>query len=200
MSRKDENPRPRSIRTSYVTGFTILVLAVILSAGYFCLRSYRAARDDHLSNARNDFENSFQAIDSFYSRLNHLATIVQYNSSLVNVLSGSETLTTDEFRRTRQDLLPMIISLSDGTGDYECRIYVHSSLLRDQTSYILQLDGVSGLTWARETMAGWGQVRLFSAREMQSDRPAFLSPIRNLQRTFSPRHSPPSVYIPRRGN
>jgi len=147
---------------------------------YICIRSYRLAYQDRLDTAQSDFEHSYAAVESFAGRMNHLATIIQYNSSLVDMLSQAQDYTVDEYRRTRQDLIPMLFSMQDGSGDYACRMYVRSSLeLVDRTSHILLLDDIEDEPWARQAMAGWGWWNLYSARKLGSDRPAFLAAIRN---------------------
>ena len=177
---KGRGRKPRSIRARYFVIVALMVLALLVAGFYFCVRSYQLAYQDRIDTARSDFENSYSAIESFDRRMNHLATIIQYNSSLVDMLSEARDYSVDEYRRTRQDLIPMLFSMQDGSGYYNCRMYVRSSLdLVDRTSHILLLDDIEGEDWAREVLEGWGWWNLYSAKALGSDKPAFLAPIRN---------------------
>ena len=177
---KGRGRKPRSIRARYFVIVALMVLALLVAGFYICVRSYQLAYQDRIETARSDFENSYSAIESFDGRMNHLATIIQYNSSLVDMLSEARDYSVDEYRRTRQDLIPMLFSMQDGSGYYNCRMYVRSSLdLVDRTSHILLLDDIEGEDWAREVLEGWGWWNLYSAKALGSDKPAFLAPIRN---------------------
>ncbi|MBR1684300.1 MAG: sensor histidine kinase [Clostridia bacterium] len=174
----------KSIRTRYILVILAIVLLLLIFGSYICFRSYSLAYEDHVSGAMSDFETGFEALSSFQGRMNHLATIVQYNSSLVDMLSEAKDYTVDEYRRTRRDLIPMMFSMMDGSGDYICRIYVNSSLdLMDKSSHILLLDDIQQEAWAREVLDGWGWWSLYSGAYVHDDKPVFLAPIRNLQRT-----------------
>ena len=177
---KGRGRKPRSIRARYFVIVALMVLALLVAGFYICVRSYQLAYQDRIDTARSDFENSYSAIESFDRRMNHLATIIQYNSALVDMLSEARDYSVDEYRRTRQDLIPMLFSMQDGSGYYNCRMYVRSSLdLVDRTSHILLLDDIEGEDWAREVLEGWGWWNLYSAKALGSDKPAFLAPIRN---------------------
>lgn len=177
---KGRGRKPRSIRARYFVIVALMALALLVAGFYICVRSYQLAYQDRIDTARSDFENSYSAIESFDGRMNHLATIIQYNSSLVDMLSEARDYSVDEYRRTRQDLIPMLFSMQDGSGYYNCRMYVRSSLdLVDRTSHILLLDDIEGEDWAREVLEGWGWWNLYSAKALGSDKPAFLAPIRN---------------------
>ncbi|MGN0801184.1 MAG: sensor histidine kinase [Candidatus Faecivicinus sp.] len=171
----------RSIRTQYVAAALLMAAALLVSSTYVFLRAYTLSRDDHIQNALSDFENAYSALDKFEKRMLHLASLVQSDTSAVGLLSQSSALSYSEYLRTSQELLPLLYTLSDGSDDYFCRLYVDYALGNaDSSSRILPLSDAMACDWAQDAMAGWGWWRFYSGAALGARSPALLAPIRSL--------------------
>ncbi len=180
---KKNGKRALSIRARYTLTMIMLFFAMLSAFTLIGVRNYRISYDERVMEARSDFDASARDLDAFIERISGLANIVQYNSSLVNLLSETENYTTEEYQLARNELIPMIYSLEDGSGDYTCRLYIRSSLpFLDITSHILPIRNIEDTDWAHSAMDGFGQWRWDSAEDIRGSSPAYLVPIRSLER------------------
>lgn len=76
----------------------------------------------------DSFEESCGELTRFEDRLNHLATLLQCDSDVIRRLSGTRSFSTMEYLRAKEDFLPKLYSMQDGSGEYFSSLYVDSSL------------------------------------------------------------------------
>ena len=172
-----------SIRGRYLLTMGVFLAATLAAIILIGIRSYRASWEEQMEAARNDFETAWRDLNTFTNRVAGLSNMVQYNSSLVELLMAVEDYTVEEYQLARLDLIPMIYSLEDGSGEYTCRLYIRSTLpFLDLTSHVLMLRDVEDTSWAHAVMDGFGQSQWVTAERIQGDCPAYLVPIRNLNR------------------
>lgn len=175
--------RNASIRTKYLLAVSALLLCLFLCGLYVFMELYHASYSSAVGRARDSFEESYEELTRFEDRLNHLATLLQCDSDVIRMLSGTQSFSTMEYLRAKEDLLPKLYSMQDGSGDYFCSLYVDSSLdLLDRSSRIRLLNDVTGERWAQESLTGWGFRRFYGGRELSADRPALIAPLRRLDK------------------
>ena len=175
--------RNASIRTKYLLAVSALLLCLFLCGLYVFMELYHASYSSAVGRARDSFEESYEELTRFEDRLNHLATLLQCDSDVIRMLSGTQSFSTMEYLRAKEDLLPKLYSMQDGSGDYFCSLYVDSSLdLLDRSSRIRLLNDVTGEHWAQESLTGWGFRRFYGGRELSADRPALIAPLRRLDK------------------
>lgn len=175
--------RNLSIRTKYLLAVSLLLLFLFLCGVYVFVELYHESYANAVKRARESFQESYDELTRFEDRLNHLATLLQCDSAMMQMLSGSSGYSTMEYLSAKQDLLPKLYSMQDGSGDYFCSLYVDSSLdLWDQTSRIRVLNDVLDEPWAQDSLTGWGYRKFIGGNELGADRPAFLAPLRRLDK------------------
>lgn len=173
--------RNSSIRTKYLLAVTALVSVLTLCGVYLHMQSSRTLYHSCIDNAKANFHSAYDEIERFEERLNHLATLLQSDTTIVNLLSGSQNYSLSEYQHARQDLLPRLYSMLDGSSDYFCRLYVDSSLdMFDRSSRLLMLNNVQDEAWAQKALHGWGWRYFFTKDELNADAPALIAPIRCL--------------------
>ena len=106
-----------SVRSRYRLTMAVLLLTMLAATLVSGTMNYQSQYADRLESARNDFETAWREVFSFMNRISGLAKIVQYNSSLVQMLEKTERYTSEDYQKARTDLIPMIYSLEDGSGD-----------------------------------------------------------------------------------
>ena len=173
--------RNSSIRTKYLLAVAALVAVLSLCGVYLHLQSSRTLYQSYMEGAEADFHNAYEEMERFEERLNHLATLLQSDTNIVNLLSGAQNYSMSEYQHARQDLLPRLYSMLDGSNDYFCRLYVDSSLdMFDRSSRLLMLNDVQNEAWAQKALYGWGWRYFFTGEELGADKPALIAPIRCL--------------------
>lgn len=175
--------RNASIRTKYLLAVGMLLLCLFLCGLYAVTGLYRASYAGAIGSAEDSLERSYEELTRFEERLNHLATLLQCDSATIRMLSGTQSFSMMEYLRAKEDLLPKLYSMQDGSGDYFCCLYVDSSLdLLDRSSRIRLLNDVAEEAWAQESLTGWGFRRFYDAAALQADRPALIAPLRRLDK------------------
>ena len=170
-----------SVRSRYRLTMAVLLLTMLAATLVSGTMNYQSQYADRLESARNDFETAWREVFSFMNRISGLAKIVQYNSSLVQMLEKTERYTSEDYQKARTDLIPMIYSLEDGSGDYTCRIYIRSTLpVLDPSSHVLPMSDLEGQPWAETAMRGFGTIRWEASGDRGEEAAVFLSPIRSL--------------------
>ena len=170
-----------SVRSRYRLTMAVLLLTMLAATLVSGTMNYQSQYADRLESARNDFETAWREVFSFMNRISGLAKIVQYNSSLVQMLEKTERYTSEDYQKARTDLIPMIYSLEDGSGDYTCRIYIRSTLpVLDPSSHVLPMSDLEGQPWAEAAMRGFGTIRWEASGDRGEEAAVFLSPIRSL--------------------
>lgn len=173
--------RNSSIRTKYLLAVAALVMVLTMCGVYLHRQSSRTMYQSYLENAKADFHSAYDEIERFEERLNHLATLLQSDTTIVNLLSGAQQYSLSEYQHARQDLLPRLYSMLDGSNDYFCRLYVDSSLdMFDRSSRLLMLNDIQDEAWAQKALEGWGWRYFFTGEELGADKPALIAPIRCL--------------------
>jgi len=181
--RKRREHHALSIRGRYLLTMGVFLAAMLAAISLIGVRSYRTSWDERIEASRNDFETSWRELNTFTNRIAGLANLVQYNSALVDMLMAAKDYTMEEYQLARLDLIPMIYSLEDGSGEYTCRLYIRSTLpFLDLSSHVLLLSDIEDTVWAHQVMDGFGQWQWVSEKEIQGESPAYLVPIRNLER------------------
>ena len=170
-----------SIRTKYLVAVATLVVILSLCGLYVYRQTARTLYQNCVDSAKSDFINTYQEMERFEDRLNHLATLLQSDTNLVNLLSGTQDYSMSEYQHARQDLLPRLYSMLDGSDDYFCRLYVDSSLdISDRSSRLLVFNDVQDEDWVQRALSGWGWRQFFTKAELNADEPALIAPIRRL--------------------
>ena len=170
-----------SLRTKYLIAVATLVVILSLCGLYVYRQTSRTLYETCVDSAKADFINTYQEMERFEDRLNHLATLLQSDTNLVNLLSGTQDYSMSEYQHARQDLLPRLYSMLDGSEDYFCRLYVSSSLdISDRSSRLLMFNDVQNEEWAQELLSGWGWRQFFTKEKLKADEPALIAPIRRL--------------------
>ncbi|MGN0746656.1 MAG: sensor histidine kinase [Aristaeellaceae bacterium] len=173
--------RNSSIRTKYLLAVAVLIVTVSVCCLYIFSHTFSNTYATMEANARTDFQTRFAELERFEDRLNHLATLFQSDSTIIGMLAGSQSYSAQDYQHARQDLLPKLYSMLDGSDDYFCRLYVDSALdLSDHSSRLLMLNNVLDQPWAMEVMEGWGWRRFYSAQALEAEDPALIVPIRRL--------------------
>lgn len=174
--------RDSSIRSKFILAASLLLLAILVSGIYIGASSYRSSYEEHIQTAQGDFRGCYQDMEKFEKRMYHLANLVQADGDTLDLLAEIRDIAPNEYQQVKQELLPLLYTLPDGSGDYFCRLYVDSSLdLIDTTSRILTLDSVREQAWAAAALSGWGPWRFYSAEELGADSPGLIVPIRDRQ-------------------
>lgn len=173
--------RNSSIRTKYLWAVASLVTVLTLCGMYLHYHTSKTLYKSYIDNAEAEFQSAYEEMERFEERLNHLATLLQSDTNIVNLLSGSQNYTLSDYQHARQDLLPRLYSMLDGSNDYFCRLYVDSSLdMFDRSSRLLMLNDVQNEEWAQKALSGWGWRYFFTQAELHADEPALIAPIRCL--------------------
>ena len=173
--------RNSSIRTKYLTAVAALVALLSLCGVYIYQQTARTLYQSCVDGAKADFINTYNEMERFEERLNHLATLLQNDTNLINLLSGTQDYSMNEYQHARQDLLPRLYSMLDGSDDYFCRLYVGSTLdIADRSSRLLMLSDVAEEPWAQQALSGWGWRSFFTQEELQAEEPALIAPLRRL--------------------
>lgn len=89
---------------------------------------YHASYSSAIGRNGDSFEESCGELTRFEDRLNHLATLLQCDSDVIRRLSGTRSFSTMEYLRAKEDFLPKLYSMQDGSGEYFSSLYVDSSL------------------------------------------------------------------------
>ena len=110
--------RNASIRTKYLLAASTLLLCLL----------YHASYSSAIGRNGDSFEESCGELTRFEDRLNHLATLLQCDSDAIRRLSGTRSFSTMEYLRAKEDFLPKLYSMQDGSGEYFSSLYVDSSL------------------------------------------------------------------------
>ena len=82
-----------SVRSRYRLTMAVLLLTMLAATLVSGTMNYQSQYADRLESARNDFETAWREVFSFMNRISGLAKIVQYNSSLVQMLEKTERYT-----------------------------------------------------------------------------------------------------------
>lgn len=174
--------RDSSIRSKFILAASLLLTAILISGIYIGGSSYMNSYEDHIETAKGDFKSCYQDMEKFEKRMYHLANLVQADGDTLERLREIRGMAPNEYQQVKQELLPLLYTLPDGSGDYFCRLYVDSSLdLIDTTSRILTLDSVRQEDWVAAAFSGWGSWLFYSAEELASDSPGLIVPIRSRQ-------------------
>ena len=173
--------RNSSIRIKYLLAVAVLVLTMSMCCLYIFFHTFSNTYATIEATTRSEFQSRFSELERFEDRLNHLATLFQSDSTIIGMLAGSQSYSAQDYQHARQDLLPKLYSMLDGSDDYFCRLYVDSALdLSDHSSRLLMLNNVLDQPWAMEAMEGWGWRRFYSAQALEAEDPALIVPIRRL--------------------
>ncbi len=169
-----------SLRTKYYAAILLLLIATAISSSYLFSRNYQAAYQTFYRDAQSDMTDIYNEVSRFEKRMTHLSTLVQNNDTALNLLRDAQYLDRQSFESARQKLTPILFAMLDGSGDYDCRLYVQArNDFIDSTSRILLLPDTQKETWVQEAMQGWGWRQFYSPRELNSASPALLAPVRD---------------------
>lgn len=168
-----------SIRTKYLLTALLLLLMLIACGAYVCVTGYNIAYREYITTAENDFTQVYNALNRFEKRMQHLATLFQQNEQANELLVSLPALASGEHVRARTTLLQILYIMLDGSGDYECRLYVNPALqIAGDSSRILSLASVEETQWGQAAFQGWGWRRFYAAASLGADEPALIAPIR----------------------
>lgn len=135
--------RNSSIRIKYLLAVAVLVLTMSMCCLYIFFHTFSNTYATIEATTRSEFQSRFSELERFEDRLNHLATLFQSDSTIIGMLAGSQSYSAQDYQHARQDLLPKLYSMLDGSDDYFCRLYVDSALdLSDHSSRLLMLNNV----------------------------------------------------------
>lgn len=79
-----------SIRTKYLIAVAALVGILSLCGVYVYKQTANTLYQSYIDGAKADFSNTYNELERFEERLNHLATLLQSDTNLVSLLSGTE--------------------------------------------------------------------------------------------------------------
>lgn len=169
-----------SLRTKYLAAILLLVGAMFLGSSYLISRNLQSASDTLFRDAQSDMTDIYREINRFEKRMVHLSTIMQNSEVALNLLSSIPDLDLQSFEPVRQKINPILYSMLDGSGDYDCRLYIPASNdFMDSTYRVLLLPDPEKEPWVQNVMSGWGWRQFYFPRELGADAPAFLAPIRD---------------------
>ena len=168
-----------SIRTKYMLSALLLLMMLVACGAYICVSGYNIAYREYITAAENDFTQIYNALDRFEKRMGHLATLFQQNEQANELLVSLPELASGEHVRARTTLLQILYIMLDGSGDYDCRLYVNPALqIAGETSKIQSLETVADTSWGQAAFTGWGWRRFYDAETLGADTPAMIAPIR----------------------
>ena len=154
------------LRTKYLAAVLLLLIATALS----------------YQDAMSDMTDIYDQVSRFERRMTHLSTIVQNNETALDLLRDIQNLDLQSFEPVRQKITPILFSLHDGSGDYDCRLYVRAKNdFIDSTARILLLPDPAKESWVQSAMQGWGWRSFYSPRELNAASPALLAPVRDAE-------------------
>ena len=171
-----------SLRTKYLTAVLLLLIATALSSSYLLSRNVQAAYQVFYQDAMSDITDIYDQVSRFEKRMTHLSTIVQNNQTALDLLRDVQNLDLQSFEPVRQKITPILFALLDGSGDYDCRLYVRAKNdFIDSTARILLLPDPAKEGWVQTAMQGWGWRSFYSPRELGAASPALLAPVRDAE-------------------
>ena len=171
-----------SLRTKYLTAVLLLLIATALSSSYLLSRNVQAAYQVFYQDAMSDMTDIYDQVSRFEKRMTHLSTIVQNNQTALDLLRDVQNLDLQSFEPVRQKITPILFALLDGSGDYDCRLYVRAKNdFIDSTARILLLPDPAKEGWVQTAMQGWGWRSFYSPRELGAASPALLAPVRDAE-------------------
>jgi len=169
-----------SIRTKYILSALLLLVMLIACGTYVCVTGYNIAYREYITTAENDFTQVYSALSRFEKRMQHLATLFQQNEQANALLVSIPEMASGEHVRARTTLLQILYIMLDGSGDYDCMLYVNPALqIAGDSSRIQSLAAVESTAWAQEALSGWGWRRFYDAEALGADEPALIVPIRD---------------------
>ncbi len=170
-----------SLRTKYFISILLLLIATFISGSYLLTRNYRTASDSMYQDVRSDMQDIYQEISRFEKRMAHLCTILQNDDTAIATMKSMMSLTDmQRFESNRQAITPGLYALQDGSGDYDCRLYVRTQTdFINPSSRIQSLPSPASAPWVEKAMRGWGWRQFMTAEELGASAPALLGPLRD---------------------
>ncbi len=170
------------LRTKYLAAVLLLLIATALSSSYLLSRNVQSSYQVAYQDAMSDMTDIYDQVSRFERRMTHLSTIVQNNETALDLLRDIQNLDLQSFEPVRQKITPILFSLHDGSGDYDCRLYVRAKNdFIDSTARILLLPDPAKESWVQSAMQGWGWRSFYSPRELNAASPALLAPVRDAE-------------------
>ena len=172
--------RDSSLRTKYFAAVILLLIATAISSSYLLSRNYQSAYNSLYRDAQSDMTDIYNEVSRFEKRMTHLSTIVQNNEVALRLLRSVQNLDLQSFEPIRQQITPILFAMLDGSGDYDCRLYVQGQNdFIDSTARILLLPDPETEPWVQNAMRGWGWRQFYSPRQLNAVSPALLAPVRD---------------------
>lgn len=168
-----------SMRTKYLLSALLLLIMLVACGAYVCVTGYNIAYREYIAAAENDFTQVYNSLNRFEKRMQHLATLFQQNEQANELLVSLPEMASGEHVRARTTLLQILYIMLDGSGDYDCRLYVNPALqIAGETSKIQSLETAAATAWGQAAFRGWGWRRFYDAAALDADTPALIAPIR----------------------
>ncbi len=168
-----------SMRTKYMLSALLLLIMLVACGAYVCVTGYNISYRETITAAENDFTQVYNSLNRFEKRMQHLATLFQQNEQANELLVSLPEIASGEHVRARTTLLQILYIMLDGSGDYDCRLYVNPALqIAGESSKIQSLETVAGTPWGQAAFRGWGWRRFYDAAALGADTPALIAPIR----------------------
>ena len=174
------------LRHKYLIAVLLLLITTAISGAYLFSRNTRAAQTSFRQDVRSDMTDIYNEISRFEKRMTHLSTIVQNNETALDLLNRIQTLDLQSFESVRQRIMPVLYAILDGSGDYDCKLYVKAmNDFIDSSSRIQLFPEASEEAWAAEAMEGWGWRQFYTPSELHASSPALLAPIRDTEHVLN---------------
>ena len=142
--------RDSSLRTKYFAAVILLLIATAISSSYLLSRNYQSAYNSLYRDAQSDMTDIYNEVSRFEKRMTHLSTIVQNNEVALRLLRSVQNLDLQSFEPIRQQITPILFAMLDGSGDYDCRLYVQGQNdFIDSTARILLLPDPETEPWVQ---------------------------------------------------
>ncbi len=172
-----------SLRTKYAAAIFLLLVFTFISGSYLLTRNYKSASDSMYQDVLSDMKDIYQEVSRFEKRLTHLCTILQNDDTAISMMKNMRELKNIQaFENNRQSITPGLYALLDGSGDYDCRLYVRARLdFINASSRIQLLPDPTEEPWVEKAMAGWGWRQFMTAEELNASFPALLGPMRDTE-------------------